>query len=88
MAPLKPLDFKYKALFGSEFSTPILEQSPLQAHVKVIGLANLFHQKILLLQISKIWNTFCFKLKILFLNKQNMNLKKILRQLGSMVVMG
>jgi len=52
MAPLKPLDFKYKALFGSKFSTPILEQSPLQAHVRVIGLANLFYQTILLLQIS------------------------------------
>jgi hypothetical protein len=52
MAPLKPLDFKYKALFGSKFATPILEQSPLQAHVRVIGLANLFYQTILLLQIS------------------------------------
>jgi hypothetical protein len=52
MAPLKPLDFKYKALFGFKFSIPILEQSPFQAHVRVIGLANLFHQTILLLQIS------------------------------------
>jgi len=40
IAPLKPLDFKYKALFGLKFSTPILEQSLFQAHVQVIDLAN------------------------------------------------
>jgi len=40
IAPLKPLDFKYKALFEFKFSTPILEQSLLQAHVQVTDLAN------------------------------------------------
>ncbi len=82
IAPLKPLDFKYKALFEFKFSTPILEQSLLQAHVQLTDLANVVSSNNIIATNFVNLEHIVLKSKNLFWTNKNMNLKKSSKPIG------